>query len=151
MKTLISAVLLLASCVSALADRQADLVAAWSKQVHSVIKRTACYPQGDAGQRSGSDRVQRRARWARPRSSRPGVVRLGHPRRGGTLTIVRNGVSGTAECASRRPLQLPTPDTLRSASKKSVRFARPTRSISTRMRTRRMLANSAASSSSSRT
>jgi hypothetical protein len=39
-------VLLLASCVSALADRQADLVAAWSKQVHSVIKRTACYPQG---------------------------------------------------------------------------------------------------------
>jgi len=46
MKTLISAVLLLASCVSALADRQADLVVAWSKQVHSVIKRTACYPQG---------------------------------------------------------------------------------------------------------
>src|SRR5262245_21306560 len=46
MKTLISAVLLLAGCVSALADRQADLVAAWSKQVHSVIKRTACYPQG---------------------------------------------------------------------------------------------------------
>jgi hypothetical protein len=44
-KTLISAVLLLASCVSALADRQADF-AAWSKQVHSVIKRTACYPQG---------------------------------------------------------------------------------------------------------
>jgi hypothetical protein len=45
MKTLISAVLLLASCVSALADRQADR-AAWTKQVHSVIKRTACYPQG---------------------------------------------------------------------------------------------------------
>ena len=46
MKTLISAVLLLATCVSALADRQADLVAAWSKQVQSVIKRSACYPQG---------------------------------------------------------------------------------------------------------
>jgi hypothetical protein len=67
---------------------------------------------GDAGQRSGSDRVQRRARWARPRSSRPGVVRLGHPRRGGTLTLVRIRVSGTAERASRRPLQLPRPDTL---------------------------------------
>ena len=55
MKTLISTVLLLASCVSALADRQADL-AAWSKQVHSVIKRTACYPQGT--QESGVVRTE---------------------------------------------------------------------------------------------
>src|SRR5262245_1799881 len=72
---------------------------------------------GDAGQRSGSDRVQHRARWARPRSSRPGVVRLGHPRRGGTLTLVRIRVSGTAERASRRPLRLPTPDTLHLATR----------------------------------
>src|SRR5262249_51364743 len=90
---------------------------------------------GDAGQRSGSDRVQHRARWARPRSSRPGVVRLGHPRRGGTLTLVRIRVSGTAERASRRPLRLPTPDTLHLATRGDEEHMSPGANVVKKQRT----------------
>jgi TonB-like protein len=95
MKMLISAALLLASCISALADRQADLVAAWSKQVHSAIKRTACYPQGT--QDSGVVRTE----FSVGRDGRVLVAR-----------VLESSGSGTLDEAALRPLQLPTSDTL---------------------------------------